>query len=72
MMASWEPDRLLFGRPGQGTAVGAPTVGGPSSEGSGTLADSEARFRTVVEILSEGLIISDLGGNLLHWNVAAL
>ncbi|MFB3853853.1 MAG: ATP-binding protein [Vicinamibacterales bacterium] len=41
-------------------------------EGGGTLADSEARFRTIVENLSEGLVISDLGGHLLHWNLAAL
>lgn len=34
--------------------------------------DEKSHFRTVVENLSEGLIISDLEGRLLHWNAAAL
>ena len=33
---------------------------------------SEARLRTVIENISEGLVISDLHGQLLHWNHAAL
>ncbi|MEN9574564.1 MAG: hypothetical protein RL514_2419 [Verrucomicrobiota bacterium] len=33
---------------------------------------SEAQLNTVIENLSEGLIISTLEGNLLHWNQAAL
>jgi PAS domain S-box-containing protein len=33
---------------------------------------SEERFQTVIENLTEGLIIADLKGNLLHWNPAAL
>jgi PAS domain S-box-containing protein len=33
---------------------------------------SEERFRTVVEKMSEGLVISSLDGKLIHWNPAAL
>jgi len=36
------------------------------------LRDSEARLSSIVESLSEGLIVSDLSGGLLHWNRAAL
>ena len=36
------------------------------------LEESKARFKVVVENLTEGLIIADLGGNLIHWNPAAL
>jgi len=34
--------------------------------------ESEARLSTIVENLSEGLVVSDLQGNLIHWNHAAL
>ncbi len=33
---------------------------------------SEERFQTVIENLTEGLVISGLDGQLLHWNPAAL
>jgi two-component system cell cycle sensor histidine kinase/response regulator CckA len=33
---------------------------------------SEERLQTVVESLSEGLVVSDLEGELLHWNRAGL
>ena len=33
---------------------------------------SEAHLQTVVENLSEGVIVSDLNGKLLHWNRSAL
>jgi PAS domain S-box-containing protein len=36
------------------------------------LLKQQARFEAVVENLHEGLILSDLDGNLLHWNRAAL
>jgi len=36
------------------------------------LRESEERLQTVVETLTEGLVISDLQGNLIHWNPAAL
>jgi PAS domain S-box-containing protein len=36
------------------------------------LRESEQRLQTVIENLSEGLVISDLNGQLLHWNKAAL
>lgn len=36
------------------------------------LRDSRAQLRTIVESLDEGIIVSDLNGNLLHWNPAAL
>ncbi len=36
------------------------------------LSESEARLRTIVENLAEGLVVSDMDGNLLHWNPAAL
>ena len=36
------------------------------------LRESEERLETVVENISEGLVVSDLDGNLLHWNRAAL
>jgi PAS domain S-box-containing protein len=36
------------------------------------LRQTEERLYTVVENLSEGLVISDLDGQLLHWNPAAL
>lgn len=36
------------------------------------LRESEERLNTVIENLSEGLIIADLEGNLLLWNQAAL
>jgi two-component system CheB/CheR fusion protein len=34
--------------------------------------NSEARLAAIVESLAEGLIVSDLDGELLHWNRAAL
>lgn len=34
--------------------------------------ESEERLETVVQNLTEGLVISDLEGNLLHWNRAGL
>jgi len=34
--------------------------------------ESEERFQTVIENLTEGLVISGLDGQLLHWNPAAL
>jgi two-component system cell cycle sensor histidine kinase/response regulator CckA len=37
-----------------------------------TSRESEERLRTVIENLSEGLIISDLDGQLLHWNRAGI
>jgi PAS domain S-box-containing protein len=36
------------------------------------LQESEARHRTIVENLTEGLVASDLDGHLFHWNRAAL
>ena len=36
------------------------------------LEESEHRLQTVIENLSEGLVVSDLDGQLLHWNRAAL
>jgi len=36
------------------------------------LRESEHRLQTVIENLSEGLVVSDLEGQLLHWNRAAL
>ncbi|HTH47896.1 MAG TPA: PAS domain S-box protein, partial [Candidatus Limnocylindria bacterium] len=36
------------------------------------LRESEARLHAVVENLTEGLVIADLDGNLLHWNAAGL
>ena len=36
------------------------------------LQQSEARLQTTIENLSEGVIITDIEGNLLHWNRAAL
>jgi two-component system cell cycle sensor histidine kinase/response regulator CckA len=36
------------------------------------LRESEERLRTVIENLSEGLVISDLDGQLLHWNHAGI
>jgi PAS domain S-box-containing protein len=34
--------------------------------------ESEERLHTVIESLTEGLIIADLDGQILHWNKAAL
>jgi PAS domain S-box-containing protein len=34
--------------------------------------ESEQRLQAVIENLSEGLVVSDLNGQLLHWNQAAL
>src|SRR6185436_20676515 len=36
------------------------------------LRGSEQRLETVIENLSEGLVVSDLNGQLLNWNRAAL
>lgn len=36
------------------------------------LRDSEIQVRTIVENLTEGVVVSDLDGNLLHWNRAAI
>ena len=36
------------------------------------LQESEARLHAVVENLTEGLVIADLKGGLLHWNAAGL
>src|SRR5437588_7360360 len=36
------------------------------------LRESEERLHTMIENLSEGLIISDLNGQLLHWNQTGL
>lgn len=38
----------------------------------GTDAGSEERLQSIIENLSEGLVVSDLTGKLLHWNPAAL
>ena len=37
-----------------------------------SLRESEKRLHTVIENLTEGLVISDINGNLLHWNRAGL
>jgi PAS domain S-box-containing protein len=37
-----------------------------------TLRESEERLHTIIENLSEGLVISDLDGQLLHWNQTGL
>jgi hypothetical protein len=37
-----------------------------------SLSKSEAQLRTIVENLTEGLVVSDLNGQLLHFNRAAL
>jgi PAS domain S-box-containing protein len=37
-----------------------------------SLRESKERLQTVIENLGEGLILSDLNGQLLHWNQAAL
>lgn len=37
-----------------------------------TLRASRAQLETIVENLDEGVVVSDLDGNLLHWNSAAL
>jgi PAS domain S-box-containing protein len=34
--------------------------------------ESEERFQTVIENLTEGLVIANLDGDVLHWNPAAL
>ncbi|MEW6219845.1 MAG: GAF domain-containing protein [Thermodesulfobacteriota bacterium] len=36
------------------------------------LRQNEAKLRTIIDHLSEGLVVSDLAGNLFHWNPAAL
>lgn len=36
------------------------------------LRESEERLHTIIENLSEGLVISDLDGQLIHWNKPAL
>lgn len=36
------------------------------------LRETDERLNTVIENIAEGLIISDLNGNLLHWNKASL
>ncbi|MDB6151688.1 MAG: hypothetical protein JWL90_141, partial [Chthoniobacteraceae bacterium] len=36
------------------------------------LRESEGRLQTVVDHLTEGLVVSDLGGQALHWNRASL
>lgn len=36
------------------------------------LEESEQRLQSVIENLTEGLVVSDLDGQLLHWNRAAL
>ncbi|MDD5060188.1 MAG: PAS domain S-box protein [Candidatus Omnitrophica bacterium] len=41
-------------------------------ERTGQLEEISARLQTVVDNLSEGLIVSDLKGNLLHWNPTAI
>jgi PAS domain S-box-containing protein len=34
--------------------------------------ESEERFQTVIENLTEGVVVADLEGNVIHWNPAAL
>ncbi|MEN3335652.1 MAG: hypothetical protein V7641_5017 [Blastocatellia bacterium] len=41
-------------------------------QGEKSLRESEARLQTIVENLAEGLAVSDLNGQLLHFNRAAL
>ena len=43
-----------------------------TKKGDKNLLASEERLRTVVEHLTEGLVISDLEGHLLHWNRAGV
>lgn len=41
-------------------------------ERSGQLEETSRRLQTVVDNLTEGLVVSDLDGNLFHWNPAAV
>src|SRR6202000_1606751 len=36
------------------------------------LRQSDERFQTVLEHMSEGMVIADLNGRLLHWNRSAV
>lgn len=58
------------GRPRQYVAIRADITARKEAEAA--LRESEERLQTVIENLSEGLVISDLDGRLLHWNRASL
>lgn len=58
------------GRPRQYVAIRADITARKEAESA--LRESEERLQTVIENLSEGLVISDLDGQLLHWNRASL
>ncbi|MFN8653160.1 MAG: PAS domain S-box protein [Gemmatimonadales bacterium] len=60
---------------GPGEPVGAAVIARDITarkENDRRLRESEERLNSVVESLSEGLVISDLDGKLLHWNRAGL
>lgn len=42
------------------------------NEAEAKLRESDERLQTVIENMAEGLVLSDLKGQLLHWNPAAL
>ena len=62
-------------RDARGRIVGAATIArdiSASSQVEAALRQSEERLTTVIEHLAEGLVISKLDGQILHWNRAAL
>jgi PAS domain S-box-containing protein len=64
------PLRDAFGRPRAVCAICTDVTKRKAAEAR--VQASEAQLRTVVENLTQGVVVSDLNGQLLHWNRSAL
>jgi two-component system cell cycle sensor histidine kinase/response regulator CckA len=69
---SWNTIRFPFRGPSGGRLIGGVAIDITArKQAEAAVREARSRLEIVIENLEEGLIISDLEGNLLHWNAAA-